>query len=117
MSAEALVRWQHPVFGLISPDTFIPLFEGNGKIRDVDRFVWEQAARQIARWRAQFGVTIPVSVNLSRIDVFDPATLNYTYYKDITPEDSQKAFAFFKNHGIPGIKEDSNPIIMVTKAK
>ena len=35
----------------------------------------------------------------------------------ITPEDSQKAFAFFKNHGIPGITEDSNPIIMVTKAK
>ena len=51
------------------------------------------------------------------IDLFDPATLNYTYYKDITTEDSQKAFDFFKNHGIPGIEEDSNPIIMVTKAK
>ena len=51
------------------------------------------------------------------IDVFDPATLNYTYHKDITAEDSRKAFDFFKNHGIPGIKEDSNPIIMVTKAK
>jgi hypothetical protein len=51
------------------------------------------------------------------IDLFDPATLNYTYYKDITAEDSRKAFDFFKNHGIPGIKEDSNPIIMVTKAK
>ena len=51
------------------------------------------------------------------IDLFDPATLNYTYYKDITAEDSRKAFDFFKNHGIPGIEEDSNPIIMVTKAK
>ena len=51
------------------------------------------------------------------IDVFDPATLNYTYHKDITPEDSQKAFDFFKNQGIPEIKEDANPIIMVTKAK
>ena len=51
------------------------------------------------------------------IDVFDPATLNYTYHKDVTSEDSQKAFAFLKNHGIPEIKEDANPIIMVSKAK
>ena len=72
VSAEALVRWQHPELGMISPDTFVPLFESNGKIGEVDKYVWSQAARQIARWRAHFGFTIPVSVNLSRIDVFDP---------------------------------------------
>jgi len=71
-SAEALIRWQHPEFGMIAPDQFIPVFERNGKIGEVDRFVWSQTARQIARWKAQFGVTIPVSVNLSRVDVFDP---------------------------------------------
>ena len=70
--AEALIRWQHPDLGMISPDDFVPLFERNGKIGELDKYVWAQAARQIARWRAQFGVTIPVSVNLSRIDVFDP---------------------------------------------
>ena len=72
VSAEALIRWQHPVLGMISPDSFIPLLERNGKIGEVDKYVWNQAARQIARWKAEFGVTIPVSVNLSRVDVFDP---------------------------------------------
>ncbi len=70
-SAEALVRWQHPDLGLLSPGAFIPLFESNGKIGEVDKYVWTQVARQIARWRAQYGVTVPVSVNLSRVDVFD----------------------------------------------
>ena len=73
VSAEALIRWQHPELGRIPPDEFIPLFEKNGKIGKVDKYVWDQAAKQISRWRGQFGVTIPVSVNLSRVDVFDPA--------------------------------------------
>jgi EAL domain-containing protein (putative c-di-GMP-specific phosphodiesterase class I) len=72
VSAEALIRWNHPELGMIAPDVFIPLFERNGKIEEVDNFVWDQAARQVAIWRAKFGVTVPVSVNLSRVDVFDP---------------------------------------------
>ncbi len=73
VSAEALVRWRHPELGMISPEEFIPLFERNGKISEVDKLVWGEAARQVMRWREQYGVTIPVSVNLSRVDVFDPA--------------------------------------------
>ena len=72
VSAEALVRWNHPEMGLIPPNEFVPLFERHGKIREMDRYVWSEAARQIARWRDTLGVTIPVSVNLSRVDVFDP---------------------------------------------
>ena len=72
VSAEALVRWRHPELGMITPDVFVPLFERCGKISEVDKYVWSQAARQIARWQARFGRTIPVSVNLSRVDVFDP---------------------------------------------
>jgi EAL domain-containing protein (putative c-di-GMP-specific phosphodiesterase class I) len=72
VSAEALIRWRHPELGMISPGEFIPFFERNGKIGEVDKYVWEEAARQIARWRAEFGVTLPISVNLSRVDVFDP---------------------------------------------
>ena len=72
-SAEALVRWRHPVLGVISPDDFIPLFERSGQIYALDSYVWAEAARQIAAWREQYGVTIPVSVNLSRVDVFDPS--------------------------------------------
>ncbi len=71
-SAEALIRWKHPELGMISPGDFIPLFEGNGRISVVDNFVWAEAARQIAAWRKKFGIVIPVSVNLSRADVFDP---------------------------------------------
>ncbi len=71
-SAEALIRWIHPELGFISPGDFIPLFEQNGLIRQVDDYVWHEAASQIKRWRDQYGVTIPVSVNVSRVDVFDP---------------------------------------------
>lgn len=73
VSAEALIRWSHPELGMISPGDFIPLFEENGLISIVDSFVWQEAARQVAAWRDNFGFTLPVSVNLSRADMFDPA--------------------------------------------
>ena len=72
VSAEALVRWIHPELGLISPNDFIPLFEKNGQISLIDKYVWTEAAKQIVKWKNLYGVTIPVSVNLSRVDVFDP---------------------------------------------
>ena len=71
-SAEALIRWNHPELGMIAPNDFIPLFERSGKIGEVDRYVWGEAVRKIARWRDTYGLTLPVSVNLSRVDVFDP---------------------------------------------
>ena len=71
-SAEALIRWIHPELGFINPGEFIPLFEQNGLIRRVDHFVWRSAAQQIKRWREQYDVTIPISVNVSRVDIFDP---------------------------------------------
>ena len=83
VSAEALVRWRHPELGMIPPGDFIPLFEKNGKISVVDKYVWSEAARQVVRWREQYGVTIPVSVNLSRVDVFDP-TLEKTLDEILT---------------------------------
>ena len=71
-SAEALVRWKHPTLGTIAPDAFIKLFERSGQITVLDKYVWEEAAKQIAAWRKRYGVTLPVSVNLSRVDVFNP---------------------------------------------
>ncbi len=71
-SAEALVRWIHPELGFVRPDLFIPLFEENGLVTKLDRYVWEESAKQIRRWKDELGVTIPVSVNVSRIDIAAP---------------------------------------------
>ena len=69
--AEGLVRWQHPELGMISPGVFIPLFEDNGLIQKLDHYVWREAARQIRIWKDEIGYTVPVSVNVSRVDMYD----------------------------------------------
>ena len=74
-SAEALVRWRHPTLGMISPGIFISLFEENGLIRELDSYVWREAAAQIRAWKERLGRSIPVSVNVSRIDLNDPPLL------------------------------------------
>jgi diguanylate cyclase (GGDEF)-like protein len=71
-SAEALIRWKHPDLGMISPGSFIPLFESNGLIQKLDLFVWKEAAKQIGLWKKQYGVSVPVSVNVSRMDIYYP---------------------------------------------
>ena len=71
-SAEALVRWDHPELGIISPGVFIPLLEDNGLILDLDQFVWRETAARIRDWKDRFGLAVPVSVNVSRIDMLSP---------------------------------------------
>ena len=71
-SAEALIRWNHPEFGMISPGDFIPLFESNGLIQKLDRYVWREAAEQVGKWKKKYGMSIPVSVNVSRMDIYYP---------------------------------------------
>ena len=75
-SAEALVRWIHPSLGMISPGAFIPLFEGDGLIAKLDEYVWRRTAEKIADWKARLGISVPVSVNLSRADLYDPELVN-----------------------------------------
>lgn len=70
-SAEALVRWIHPELGMISPAVFIPLFEENGLVQKLDTFVWKETARQIRDWKDRLGYSVPVSVNVSRVDMYD----------------------------------------------
>ena len=90
-SAEALIRWKHPDFGMLSPGIFIPLFEENGLIHRLNRFVWEEAAEQIRLWRREYGLTLPVSVNVSRIDLYDPQLeselLDIAARHELTPGD------------------------------
>jgi predicted signal transduction protein with EAL and GGDEF domain len=61
---EALLRWDHPHRGLVQPDTFIPILEGTGLIREVGRWVLNEACRQGARWHAM-GYPLDISVNVS----------------------------------------------------
>ena len=76
-SAEALISWVHPEFGRVSPGEFIPLFEENGLIQRLDHYVWSEAAAQVREWKDRYGISIPVSVNVSRVDVYDPHIVEF----------------------------------------
>ncbi|MGN1152981.1 MAG: putative bifunctional diguanylate cyclase/phosphodiesterase, partial [Candidatus Gastranaerophilaceae bacterium] len=65
--SEALVRWVHPTKGFINPGEFVPLFEKNGFILNIDRFMWEQACKAIKSWIERGFDAVPISVNVSRL--------------------------------------------------
>ncbi|MDO5563566.1 MAG: EAL domain-containing protein, partial [Synergistaceae bacterium] len=70
IGSEALVRWRHPVKGLIPPGEFIPIFEQNGFVYEMDKFVWERACMLLRKWLDEGRSPIPISVNISRYDIF-----------------------------------------------
>ena len=70
VGAEALVRWRHPRKGIIPPDAFIPIFERNGFVYMLDKFVWEEVCRSLRKWLDEGRNPLPVSVNISRYGVF-----------------------------------------------
>lgn len=72
IGAEALVRWNHPKKGLLSPAVFVPLLEKADCIGQVDRFVFEKVCACICKWREEMkgAESIPISVNLSRNDIY-----------------------------------------------
>ncbi|MBP5199478.1 MAG: EAL domain-containing protein [Schwartzia sp.] len=70
VSAEALVRWNHPEKGIIEPGRFISLFEHNRFITNLDHYMWELTCRYLAERRDQGLAQIPISVNVSRVNLF-----------------------------------------------
>ena len=74
VGAEALVRWNHPEYGFLPPARFIPIFEQNGMIAEVDRYMWRCACEQLDRWRDN---DLFISVNISPKDF---------YFMDVTSE-------------------------------
>jgi diguanylate cyclase (GGDEF)-like protein len=71
IGVEALMRWRHPVRGMIAPDVFIPIAEESGLIIPIGRWVLETACRQAARWRAE-GHPLGVAVNISTRQLESP---------------------------------------------
>ncbi len=70
VSAEALVRWRSKEGKLISPAKFIPLFEKNGKIAQLDEYVFDAVCRRQKKWVEEGRVVRPVSVNISRVSLY-----------------------------------------------
>lgn len=69
--AEALVRWQHPVNGLIRPDEFIPISEESGLIVDISNWVFRQVCADVLRWRNQYSPELQISINTSPVHYAD----------------------------------------------
>ncbi len=72
IGAEALARWNHPEKGLISPGVFIPIFERNGFITNLDLYIFESVCKFIRKCIDNKYVLIPISTNFSRYDIFYP---------------------------------------------
>jgi diguanylate cyclase (GGDEF)-like protein/PAS domain S-box-containing protein len=70
---EALIRWRHPVHGLVSPDEFIGVAEETGLIIPIGEWVITEASRQIVEWQHRFGRELSVSVNLSAKQLVHPS--------------------------------------------
>ena len=72
IGAETLVRWIRPDGSMVRPDHFIPLFERNGFIIRLDEYVWEETCKVLHRWQEKGYPLIPISINVSRVHIFDP---------------------------------------------
>jgi EAL domain-containing protein (putative c-di-GMP-specific phosphodiesterase class I) len=71
MRAEGLVRWPHPIAGLLPPGAFLPLAEASGLMGQLDQWVLNEACRQAAAWRGA-GHLIQVAINASSASIHDP---------------------------------------------
>ncbi|MBU5625403.1 EAL domain-containing protein [Oscillibacter sp. MSJ-2] len=74
VSAEALVRWVRPGGEVVGPDTFIPLFEKNGFIAELDLYVWTEVCRYLQERQRRGLAPLPISVNISRASLYVPET-------------------------------------------
>ena len=114
IGAEALVRWRHPQKGLIPPGVFIPVFERNGFVYELDKHIWQRVCADLRRWLDAGLAPLPASVNISRYDllredVYDVLTgLVKTYdlpVELLRLEITESAFAGSTDHIIAIVKK------------
>lgn len=72
IGAEALIRWNHPEWGIIPPNEFLPLAEENGLITEIDYWVLNVACQQINRWKQKGLRVVPISINISGVQLIKP---------------------------------------------
>lgn len=75
--AEALVRWNHPEWGMQPPAEFIPIFERNGFITKLDQYVWEQVCALMQAWDEKGYPSVNISVNVSRMDIYNTNLVDF----------------------------------------
>ena len=71
VGGEALIRWLHPVDGLMPPDSFIPVLEKNTSIIDMDKYIWKKVFQFVAALKEEHGIELPISINISRLHAYD----------------------------------------------
>lgn len=76
VSAEALVRWDYPGKGILSPYAFLPLFESSSLIQKLDYYMWEECCKVIRRWIDNKMTPLPISMNISPIHLQSPAFID-----------------------------------------
>ncbi|MCP8411700.1 putative bifunctional diguanylate cyclase/phosphodiesterase [Clostridioides difficile] len=77
IGSEALIRWNHPEHGFISPAVFIPIAEKSKLILKIGRFVFERVCTDLSEWKKQGKNIVPVSVNLSRVELYQPDIVKF----------------------------------------
>jgi len=100
IKAEALIRWQHPVRGMVSPAEFIPLAEETGLIVEIGDWVFREAARQLQQWRTLYNPGFQISVNVSPVQLSNTIGNSYKAW-----------FGYLQELGLPG----QNVVIEITE--
>lgn len=126
VGAEALIRWERENGEIVSPNAFIPVYENNGKIIELDFYVFETVVKFIARKKKEGKQQVPISINASSLHATDPQTID-TYMNilkkyDVDPkmveieltetavvseyENVRELFDEFQLHGIKTAMDD-----------
>lgn len=78
--AEALIRWQHPTRGMVSPIEFIPIAEETGLIVEIGDWVFQQAAKQVQIWREKIHADFQISVNKSPVQFYKRSSMHTSWF-------------------------------------
>ncbi len=113
---ETLLRWQHPLIGMVPPDEFIPLAEETGIIREIGNWVFEQATRQLQQWQRSLAPDLKICLNISPVQLRkDGIDLGYwkshldslgLWPKDVILEITEGVFIDTKDDGLHHLLND-----------